>query len=177
MLENKIRQFWQRLRQHPLFGTRVENLILAVLFVGLLMTLVSHFRAEDHGVTVAPAAEEDPLSVDELLPEGYVLLPMEFVNQAALDPLIGTHAIVNIYRTGFDGNSRGRLVAKNVRVMRAPQNPQTMAALIPENQVTAMMDTQSGYYGVLQRKDPDRQVQIHSARPKLPSLRIEQFEN
>lgn len=176
MLAEKIKILWQQIRGHRLWGTRIENVILGVLLVGLLWTLFAHFRTPSVAQAATDIADEI-VEIDDMLPEGFVLFPLEFANQAALDPLIGDYAVVNVYRTGSDGEGRGRLVAKNVKVMRAPQNPQMLAALIPENQVAGLMGEHSGFYGVLQRRSTARDFQRAETARRKPSLVIENFEN
>lgn len=177
MLAEKLQHLWARIRAHRVWGSRIENLILGVLLVGLVWTLFAHFRAPAAAAVKDLPGAEELLEIDALLPDGYVLFPLEFENQAALDPLIGEFAVVNIYRTSADGQGRGRLVAKNVKVLRAPQNPQMLAALIPEGQVAGMMAEHAGFYGVLQKKSADREFQRASAPRAAPAFVIEKFEN
>lgn len=176
MLAEKMNHLLTQLRSHRLWGTRIENLILGVLVVGLLWTLFAHFRTP--AIAAAPVSrDEEILEIDQYVPDGYVLFPLEFENQAALDPLISDFAVVNIYRTSIDGPGRGKLVAKNVKIMRAPQNPQMLAALIPETQVSGMMSDHSGFYGVLQKKNAAREFQRAGAAKKAPTFTIQTFEN
>lgn len=174
-LKEKFTQKFNHLRRHQLFATKIENLILAVLFCGLLWTLFSHFLPAKSTATLeAPSTET--FTIDSYLPEGFVLFPLEFENQAALDPLIGEFAILNIYQTAGEDAGRGKLVAKNVKVMRAPQNPQALAALIPENQVSLLMTAGRGLYGVLQKKNPNLAFEKANSTPQR-AFKIENFEN
>ena len=176
MMIEKFKAQWNRLKTHKMFASRIENITLGVLLLGLVWTLFSHFLPDQTEAASQTDEAGETFAMDEYLPEGYVLLPLEFENQAALEPLISSFAIVNIYQTTGEDARRGKLVAKNVKIMRAPQNPQSFAALIPENQVANMMKGPGGYYGVIQRKNPDAHFQKASAAPPVRQVRIQQFE-
>lgn len=179
MLAVNLKALILKLKTSKFLGSKIENLILGVLLLGLLWTMFSHFvPAKSH--LPSGVVTEEVFEVDAYLPDGFVLFPLEFENQAALDPLISDFAIVNIYQTeGLEGR-RGKLVAKNVKIMRAPQNPQMLAALIPENQVGEMMKDSGAFYGVLQKKDAGRQFQKAAVKKTAKSqteIRFESFEN
>lgn len=176
MLAEKLQNLIQRFKTHRWLGTPVENLILGVLVCGLLWTIFAGFGDSAETLETKVSNQPEVFDVDEYLPEGFVLLPLEFENQTALDPLIGAFAILNIYQSVGEESKRGRLVAKNVKVLRAPQYPQALAALIPENQVTDMMKNGNGFYGVIQRRKMDLNFE-KAKKVTRPTMTIQSFDS
>lgn len=85
----------------------------------------------------ASAAPPEPvvkaaLAVDTHIPRGFVLVPIDVQNYESLDSVLGSYGIVDLYQATPSGSSDQRLVARNVRLLRAPQNPSHFAVLVPE---------------------------------------------
>jgi hypothetical protein len=82
-------------------------------------------------------------SVDTLIPAGYILIPIEVQNYESLDSLLGQYGIVDL----FKGDGRdGKLVAKNIRILRAPLNPSHFAVLAPESEASAILAQAGNFY-------------------------------
>lgn len=157
----------------------LEKWILAVLIFGFAWTLANHLSESKKSETkkVTSVTEESNPDMDSFLPKGHVLFPIEFANQAALDGLIQDFAVLNIYQSEGIQGSRGKLVARNVRVLRPPQNPQTFAAVIPEIQVESLVSGGLLFYGVIQNKQTASPSEL-AAKPKFAHQRkIQSFES
>jgi len=97
------------------------------------------------------AGPNAPESVDTLIPRGFVLVPIEVQNYEALDSILGRFGVVDLFQAGpVEGQSQ-RLVARNVRILRAPQNPTHFAILIAEDQVGQVL-SQGGVFTVIVKR-------------------------
>lgn len=101
----------------------------------------------------APAPASAPaVDVVTRIPRGFVLMPIEARNYEALDSILGSFGIVDLYRPGGDGAKPG-LVARNVRLLRAPQNPAHFAVLVPEREARDILRDGSTFTVVVKRPD------------------------
>lgn len=83
-------------------------------------------------------------SVDTHIPRGFVLIPIEVHNYEALDSLFGRYGLVDLYLPPENGASQ-RLVALNVRLIRAPHNPSRFAVLVPESESPKILSHGGSY--------------------------------
>lgn len=159
------------------FSRHSEKLLISVLSFGLLWTIFVFFSGESSAKSSPPSAEgAESYEADRMIPEGFVLIPLEFENHSALASLLADYGVLNIYQSAGPEGKRGRLIAKNVKVFRAPLNPQSFAVLVPEPQAVLFTDARGGFFGVVQRKDASsRFSQAHKRSP--PLLQMEEFEN
>lgn len=95
---------------------------------------------------------------DDFIPAGFVLIPVQLENHQSIDSIVGGHAIVNLYVTrdaeGVAG-SRNLLLGRNLRMVRAPLNPQQFAVLVPEKQVDRFVVNQGHLTAVLQNRSAE----------------------
>jgi hypothetical protein len=89
----------------------------------------------------APAgpANTTRAEVDTYIPKGFVLVPIEVQNYEALDSILGHFGVVDLFQAGQTGHPEQRLVARNVRILRAPQNPSHFAVLVQEGEVAHVL--------------------------------------
>lgn len=159
------------------FSRHSEKWLFSILSLGLLWTLFTFLSGESSAKPSSPPRDNaESFEADRMIPEGFVLIPLEFENHSALSSLLGDYGVLNIYQSAGLEGKRGRLVAKNVKVFRAPQNPQAFAVLVPEAQALLFMDAQTGFYGVVQRKDASSRFAQANKRSS-PALQMEEFEN
>lgn len=84
-------------------------------------------------------AHRRALDVDTYIPKGFVLVPIEVRNYEALDSVLGKFALVDLYQGGSSDSPRQHLVGRNVRLLRAPQNPSHFAVLVQESDVAGLI--------------------------------------
>jgi hypothetical protein len=95
-----------------------------------------------------PSIPESSTSVDTYIPKGFVLIPIELSNYEALDSVLGRFAYVDLFSSG--GPARpARLVARHVRLLRAPQNPSRFAVLVPETESAKILSGNDAFSAVL----------------------------
>ncbi len=105
-------------------------LLAAALVAALPVLAVSGKGSSPEADRSGPPGES--FAVDTLIPRGHVLVPIEVANYEALDSILGKFGIVDLLQPGSPDAGPAKLVARNVRLLRAPQNPSHFAILIRE---------------------------------------------
>ena len=108
-----------------------------------------------------PTTTGDPAGVDTFIPRGFVLVPIEAENYEALDSILGPFGWVDLFQGGGDGGER-HLVAQNVRLLRAPNNPSHFAVLIPERRAPQILKAGGSFVVVVKRPGQDGTVFVDS---------------
>jgi len=91
--------------------------------------------------------------VDTYIPKGFVLVPIEVQNYEALDSILGQFGVVDLFQAASPANPRQHLVARNVRILRAPQNPAHFAILVQESQVAGVLKNSALFTVILKRPE------------------------
>lgn len=147
-----------------------KGLIIGLLALGLIALFLRLQAGADK-----PLAAEDPMSADTVIPHGFVLVPVEIQNIDSLSSLIGSFAIVDLFTTTQVQQKGGTRVGKRIRLIRAPLNPQTFAALIPENEAHELLQAQGPFTAVIQNPDNSNPAEIIKKK-KTSASRIEYFK-
>jgi hypothetical protein len=92
-----------------------------------------------------------PAEVDTYIPKGFVLVPIEVANYEALDSILGRFAVVDLFQSRQEGVQPQRLVARNVRLLRAPQNPSHFAILVQESAVAQILRSGATFTVIVKR--------------------------
>ena len=100
-------------------------------------------------------------SVDTVIPSGYVLIPIEVQNFAAVNALLGPFGVVDLFV--YEG-SKARLIAHQVKIIRAPLDPSHFAVLVPEQESQRVLQFEGPYTVVVQN-------------PKKQEIRFQRIEN
>lgn len=107
-------------------------------------------------------------SADTYIPEGFVLVPIELQNAESLSSLIGNYAVVDLFR-----GPNSQRVGKRLKLLRAPLNPQQFAVLVPEGQVSTLLQSPGAFWAAIQNPQQSKASEI-AARSK--KSRIEYFQ-
>jgi hypothetical protein len=100
----------------------------------ILLSLLFKAPAESTPPPAKPATQ-----MDTFIPKGFVLVPIDVQNYESLDSIIGHFAVVDLLQMANPQNPQQHLVARNVRLLRAPQNPSHFAVLVAEPDVAAIL--------------------------------------
>lgn len=99
------------------------------------------------------SSKADPLTgnvdikgLDTFIPRGFVLVPIEVDNYEALDSILGKFGLVDLFKAKSEG---GGPIARNVRILRAPQNPSRFAVLVEEARASNILGYQGGIFVVV----------------------------
>lgn len=103
-----------------------------------------------------------PPSADTYIPAGYVLVPVQLVNQASIDSLIGGYTVVDIYLAGEHLEKTRRLIAQDVRMIRAPLDPNQFGVLMDENNQEMIEKLSQPIFAVL--KNPKTQKNMSTVK-------------
>lgn len=103
--------------------------------------------------------------VDTMIPKGFVLVPIEVQNYESLDSILGQFGIVDLLIPAGGDGQPNRLVARNVRILRAPQNPTHFAVLIRESEVPQILQ-QGGLFTVIVKRPEQGGTEIVKAQAK-----------
>lgn len=122
-----------------------KRMLLSAAVLAAMPIAFSLLRSEP-----APAPVKTDSSADTHIPRGFVLIPIEAQNYEALDSVLGRFGVVDLYQ-GVKGAADQRLVARNVRLLRAPHNPSHFAVLVPESEASHVL-RQGGVFTVIVKR-------------------------
>ena len=114
----------------------------ALVLVSVLFTIVQ--IQGPRGGKAPPAA-----SIDTLIPEGFVLLPIDLSNTEALDGFLHSKGVVDLY-TGDPSYSHSEKAAAAVKIIRSPHNPNRFAVLVPEEKAPFLIERFKSFYAIIQ---------------------------
>lgn len=92
-------------------------------------------------------------SPDTIIPNGYVLVPIELANADSLGSIIDEFAVVDLYSGALPGEKGGTRVGQKLRLIRAPLNPKTFAVLVPEAEASKIVGSIGPVIAVVQNKN------------------------
>lgn len=106
-------------------------LILGICSIGLI-------EKEQKANIKAPMASEEDLAIQTLIPAGYTLLPIEIANSKSLDSIFGSYGIVDLFVGTTADSSELKLIAKRVKLLRAPKNHNVFAVLVKRSESSSI---------------------------------------
>lgn len=101
-------------------------------FSVILLLVVTLMIAENILKSEPVLSEQLSKDISTIIPRGYVLIPIDVINSDKLDSVFGDFGVVNVYSTSLDFSKPNKLLAKKVKMIRAPKNPSHFAILCPE---------------------------------------------
>ena len=113
-------------------------------------------------------AETSLVSLDQMVPKGFVLVPLDISNGADLFSFIGSYGVVDLY---LDSQRKGlpeKQVASQIKVFPPREEEGLWTALIPEKEVIYLFEYVSSFYAVIQ--NPKKQKSKIYKKPKKTSL-------
>jgi hypothetical protein len=137
-----------------------------LLYAGVL-SIVPIFGFVLGGNREAPPVERgQPADVTTMIPKGFVLVPIEVQNYEALDSILGRFGIVDLFQAPTHEGSTQHLVARNVRILRAPQNPTHFAVLVMEEKVGEILRGGGLFTVIVKRPAEDGTEFVIHDKPK-----------
>ena len=94
--------------------------------------------------------DQSQVSLDQLVPQGFVLVPIEISNGGDLFPFVGNYAVVDLY---LDSQSLGlpdKQIASRIKIFPPQIEEGLWTALIPEKEVIYLFEYVSAFYAVIQ---------------------------
>ncbi|MGE3974479.1 MAG: hypothetical protein AB7F59_08140 [Bdellovibrionales bacterium] len=124
--------------------TRGLMILLGILAV---FSLLREWRGRE----ASPTTTKSPsATADTYIPNGFVLVPIEIQNIEGLDSILGQFGVVDLFLPSVDGQGRGKLIARRLKILRAPLNPSHFAILAPENQAPEIVKYSGPFFVVIQ---------------------------
>ena len=117
--------------------------------------------------------EEPPLSLDHMIPEGFVLIPVEIVNKEDIISFMGRYGVVNLYSYSVSKNIPEDIVALSLKVIPPSHQDSRFSAIVPEQQVSQLFQHESPFYAVIQNPKK-KNSQIIKKKIKKPLIVIEE---
>ncbi len=148
-------KIWMRKAQN-----RVLLIALSAMF--LIILLVQLHTPEEHSANSSASA-------DTYIPHGFVLVPIEIQNAESLGSLVGEFAVVDLFK-----GPHSQRVGRRLKLLRAPLNPQQFAVLVPEGEVSSLLQTTGPFWAAIQNPTQNQSAEIASHGRKS---RIEYFKD
>lgn len=108
--------------------------------------------------TGSPLPKVSEPNIDTLIPKGHLLIPIQIKNMSTLQNLMGRFATVNLYQQPSQqktSSKKQHLVARHVRLIRSPRNPNLFAVLILEGQAQHILRYETPFIVALQSPSSD----------------------
>lgn len=131
-----------------------------VIFLILSLTLAA-------SSVIHPPAEP-PASLDQMVPKGFVLAPLEISNGDDLFPFIGAYAVVDLYLDSKRMGLPEEQVASQIRIFPPQVEEGLWTALIPEKEVVHLFEYVAAFYAVIQ--NPEKKNSAIYKKEKTRSL-------
>ncbi len=151
-------------------GLSSKNKMICVV---LLLGFLAYIWEESHKPK-NPEAISSPKSVDTFIPAGFVLVPIQLSNAEALDSMIGSRGVVDLFAPDLKRPGRSKKVAEHIKILRAPLNPNQFAVLVNEQSSSQLVHYEGAFFAVVQNPNAAG-TQLERLRPKrgLSRLKME----
>jgi hypothetical protein len=133
-------------------GTWEKKVLFSVAILALL-PIAASLLLRPTPTPQSPSSRSERAQVDTFIPKGFVLVPIEVQNYEALDSILGKFGVVDLFQSLNGENTEQRLVARNVRILRAPQNPSHFAILVLEGEVHRVLKYGGTFNVIVKRPD------------------------
>ena len=117
--------------------------------------------------------ESPSLSLDALIPKGFVLLPIEIINGPDIIQLIGTHGVVDLYAYSDKSQLPEQQAASAVKVLPPEREEGRWTALVPEKQASILFSYPDPFYAVIQNPEKNNS-KIYKKKEKKSLIVIEE---
>lgn len=141
------------------------KLFLACLSSFLIMGLFYFSNSSETGDS--KVSEESAINLSVMIPEGYVLFGFEAENYEQISTLLEPYNMVRVYSM-----KTGQMLAKNIKVLRAPKDPSQLSFLVPVNIANYFAHFGLEYRIVLQKYDGLKSPQLIETHEKRQDLTV-----
>lgn len=120
-----------------------------MILIALLLGFVAIAWEKNREPSNLPA-HEAARSVDTYIPAGFVLVPIQLSNAEALDSMIGSAGVVDLFIPDLKNPGRSKKIAEHIKILRAPLNPNQFAVLALEDTSSQLVHYDGAYFAVVQ---------------------------
>jgi hypothetical protein len=115
--------------------------------------------------------DNDTIQADTIIPAGFVLHPIRLENIDAITGIIEKVGVIDLY-SGQSLQEGAIKVAAQIRILRAPLNPNEFALLVPQFLSERIMKARGPFWGVIH--NPGHSKKGGASEPLTPKpIRIE----
>ena len=90
------------------------------------------------------------LSLDSMVPEGFVLMPIEISNGQDIKNIIGSYGVLDLYAYSKQTGLPETLTASALKVLPPSSEEGVFTALVPEKSALHLFNYTEGFYAVVQ---------------------------
>ena len=164
------RRFLDSLRESSFFKGRLLEHLLKKYFWSLLILAVLFFSSASSYLKPLffkkQPIETEKLSLDQLVPKGFVLMPIEIRNAEDIRSLIGAYGVVDLYAYSKKTGLPDRKVADYIKVIPVNTESAGLTALIPEKSALNLFEYSESFYAVIQNPKNTRSKVYKKKRKK-----------
>ena len=91
-----------------------------------------------------------PLSLDEMIPEGFVLIPIEIGNSEDIIHLIGPYGVIDLYSYNPHTHLPRERAARSLKVIPTKTEENRFAVMAPEKEAIRLLEYKGPFYAVVQ---------------------------
>ena len=107
-------------------------------------------------------------SLDEFIPNNFVLVSIKIVNSSDILALIGDYGVVDLYSYTDETQQAGQQVAKALKVVPTKSEDMHFAAIVPEKDIRYLLEYKGPFYAVVQNpKKQSSQILKKRVKPQL----------
>ncbi|MBL7544945.1 MAG: hypothetical protein JNL11_14095 [Bdellovibrionaceae bacterium] len=123
-------------------GLDHKNKLIIFFVIGFFLVGYSHLKP------VPKDADTNRFQIDTIIPEGYVLIPIEVLNADSISAVIGSHGVADIYST-VQGEKAKRLFSR-ARIIKSPLNEASFAVLVKETKAYLLSQSKDPFFAAVQ---------------------------
>ena len=131
-------------------GSSSEYILKKYLWHFVILILLILFSIADKFVPFFSKPKPKELSLDSLVPNGFVLMPIEISNGQDIKNIIGSYGVLDLYAYSKTTGLPETLVASALKVLPPSTEEGVFTALIPEKSAIYLFDYTEGFYAVVQ---------------------------
>jgi len=144
------------------------------LFISILILGVLAFIWDKNRGGAPTTSEENRKSVDTFIPAGFVLVPIQLSNAEALDSMISSTGVVDLFIPDLKRPGHNKKIAEHIKILRAPLNPNQFAVLVSEHHSARLVHHEGAYFAVVQNpKTGGTQFEMNPPKKRLSRLIME----
>lgn len=136
--------------------------IIALIITGVFSAYLQG-KQNKVGEPVSLELEE---SADTYIPNGYVLVPLDISNGLSISNLMGRYTFVDIYTTNSLDERQKKIIAQNLRMLKAPHDDNQFAVLVGENEYKLIHDLSEPVFIVIKNPNTKKHELISKEKDK-----------
>ena len=131
-------------------GNFLEYLLKKYLWHFMIVLFLLIFSISSQFFALSSKDTPNQLTLDQLVPKGFVLMPVEISNGPDIKNIIGSYGVVDLYAYSNTTGLPETLVASALKILPPSTEEGAFTALVPEKSAIHLFDYTEGFYAVIQ---------------------------